>query len=90
MTEKVRENRLRRMARRQLLRVQKSRIRDRSAAGFGGYMLVDHNNFVVLGAASYAYSASADDVERYLTDDRRPRFRRLPSERGQPRWHIPG
>jgi hypothetical protein len=38
---KIRENRLRRMAERQGLRLIKSRRRDRHASGYGTYTLVD-------------------------------------------------
>ncbi len=65
--DKVRENRLRRMAIRQGLRLLKSRRRDERAVDYGGYMLVDDRNFVVEGASSFAFSASLDDVEAYLT-----------------------
>jgi hypothetical protein len=88
MTDKIRENRLRRMAERQLLRLKKSRRRDPRAPDFGGYMLVDDRNNVVLGASQNAYEATLDDVEAYLTDDSRPRYRRAPGEKVQ-RWHIP-
>jgi hypothetical protein len=38
---KIRENRLRRMAERQGLRLVKSRRRDRHASGYGTYTLID-------------------------------------------------
>src|ERR1700730_7281023 len=76
MTDKIRENRLRRMAERQLLRLEKSRRRDPRAPDFGGYMLVNDRNIAVLGALQNAYEATLDDVEAYLTDDSRPRYRR--------------
>ena len=41
MTDKIRENRMRRVAARQGLRIQKSRVRDRRALGFGTYRLTD-------------------------------------------------
>jgi hypothetical protein len=46
--DKIRENRVRRMAQRQLLRLEKSRRRDPRAVDFGGYMLVNDRNTVVL------------------------------------------
>lgn len=60
---KVHENRLRRMAVRQGLRLQKSRTRDPRALGYGTYCLVDAaTNFVAHGN-----SLGLDDVERILT-----------------------
>jgi len=68
ITEKTRENRVRRMAERQGLVLQKSRRRDERAIDFGGYMLVDAKaNFVVMGAEGHAYSATLDQVEEWLT-----------------------
>lgn len=68
MTDKVRENRLRRMAERQGLELRKSRARDPRALGFGGFMLVDTRaNAVVAGADGFEYSMTADDVEQWLT-----------------------
>jgi hypothetical protein len=67
--EKVRENRLRRMAERRGMQLQKSRRRDPQAIDFGGYMLVDaRRNFVIIGAEGWAFSATLDDVEQYLTE----------------------
>jgi hypothetical protein len=67
---KVRENRLRRVAERRGLRLEKSRRRDPNAIGFGGYMLVDTcRNFLVLGGGAFGYSATLDDVESYLDGD---------------------
>lgn len=61
--DKVRENRLRRMAERQGLRLVKSRRRDPRAVGFGMYQLDD-------GAAPLAvdpaYRLSMDEVEHRL------------------------
>ena len=88
MINKVRENRLRRMAQRQLLRLEKSRRRDPRAYDFDGYMLVDDRNTVVLGARLHAYDATLDEVEAFLTDDSRPRWRRDPGKKER-RWHIP-
>lgn len=67
MSDKVRENRLRRMAERQRVIVQKSRTRDPRAVDFGGFMLIDGDtNTAILGADPYPYSASLDDVEAWL------------------------
>jgi hypothetical protein len=66
--EKVRENRIRRMAARQGFVLNKSRRRDPMALDFGGYMLVDlYDNFVVAGADPIPYSLSLDDAEAWLT-----------------------
>jgi len=67
--EKVRENRLRRMAERQGLRLEKSRRRDPRAIDYGMYMLVHENtNSVAAGAEGTGRpNFSLDDVEEYLT-----------------------
>jgi hypothetical protein len=67
--EKVRENRLRRMAGRQGLELKKSRTRDPRAYQYGGYMLVDIDlNAVVAGTeVGLGYELTLDDVEAYLT-----------------------
>lgn len=71
MSADVRENRLRNMAKRQGLLLQKSRRRDPRAVDFGGYMLVDIvTNGVVLGSGNFQYQADIDEVERYLTSGR--------------------
>ena len=69
LDEKVRENRLRRMAQRQGLRVVKSRRRDPRAIGFGCYYIVDiEMNCVGAGTEDYGRpNYSLDDVEEYLT-----------------------
>ena len=67
--EKVRENRLRRMAERQGLRLVKSRRRDPLAMDYGGYMLVDvFNNTVVAGELNTPRVLTVDEVEAYLTN----------------------
>ena len=67
-SEKVRENRLRRMAERQGMMLQKSRRRDPRAIDFGGYMLVDiQTNGVVLGSGAFPYQADLAEVEAHLT-----------------------
>lgn len=63
--EKVRENKLRRMAARQGLTLHKSRRRDPRAVDFGAYWLTNDRNAIVAGDRM-----SIDDVERYLTGDR--------------------
>lgn len=61
--DKVRENRLRRMAERQGLRLVKSRRRDPRAVGFGLYQLDGGNAQLAVDAA---YRLTMDDVERRL------------------------
>jgi hypothetical protein len=69
MTDKVRENRLRRMAERQGLSLSKSRRRDPHAIDFGGYMLVDTStNTVVHGSAPVPYSLDLNEIEKWLSD----------------------
>jgi hypothetical protein len=66
--DKVRENRLRRIAERRGYAVQKSRRRDPDAIDYGGYMLIDaRTNVVVLGGGGFSYSASLDDIEVFFS-----------------------
>ena len=67
--DKVRENRLRRMASRQGYMLHKSRRRDERALDYGGYVLINSDSGVVLGHTPHAYSADLDEIEHYLTDD---------------------
>jgi hypothetical protein len=68
MTEKTRENRLRRMADRQGLRLMKCRKRDPRALGFGRYALLNvENNTVAAGAGRFGPELTIDEVEEYLT-----------------------
>lgn len=69
---KVRENRLRRMADRQGLRLTKSRTRDPNGMDFGLYALID----IQTGGATHAplagrwvHTLTLDDVEEYLKAD---------------------
>jgi hypothetical protein len=70
--EKVRENRLRRMAQRQGLELRKSRTRDPRARDYGKYWLVDpFINNIVFGELPGEWrgnAANLDDIERYLTE----------------------
>jgi hypothetical protein len=67
----VRENRLRRMADRQGLRLEKSRRRDPQALTFGTYRLVDlFTRALVLGDVNHSYGLDLDEVEKYLTGDK--------------------
>lgn len=66
--EKILENRLRLIAQRRGLLLQKSRRRDTNALDYGRFMLVDFaSNTVVAGGEPYAYSLSLADVEALLT-----------------------
>lgn len=68
MNEKVRENRLRRMARRQGLSLRKCRRRDPRAIGYRKFMLVNASNYLVEGAwGGGAFELTLDDVENWLT-----------------------
>jgi hypothetical protein len=67
--DKVCENRLRRMARRQGLMLQRSRARDPRALGYGHYRLTDPNtNVVEFGADPWDYSATLDAIEEWLVE----------------------
>lgn len=73
MTDKVRENKLRRMALRQGLVLQKSRRRDPNALDFGCYGLVDaETNTAVMGFEGWGLAASLDEVEGWLLKPDRP------------------
>ncbi|CCH77137.1 conserved hypothetical protein [Nostocoides japonicum T1-X7] len=68
--DKIRENRLRRMADRQGLRLVKSRRRDPRALDYGTYMLTDPcTNTVVAWGLQSGYGLSLDEVEARLTED---------------------
>lgn len=66
--DKIRENRLRMVARRRGLVLVKSRRRDLKAVDFGTYMLLDPSNNDVIVASSLpnGYGLSLDDVEREI------------------------
>lgn len=69
MTDKVQENRIRRMAARQGLTLAKSRRRDPHATDYGGYMLIDTaTNAVVAGGDPAAYSLSLAEAEKWLVE----------------------
>jgi hypothetical protein len=72
-SEKVREDRLRRMAARQGLRLAKSRVRDPHAMGHGLYALIDDQTGGTISptlAERWIHSWSLDQVERHLTGNR--------------------
>jgi hypothetical protein len=62
---KVFENRLRRAARRQGLRLEKSRTRDPRALDYGKYWLLDNRNIVVYG---HRHRANLDQIVEYLNE----------------------
>lgn len=65
--QKVRENRLRRMAGRQGLVLSKSRRRDPRAIDYGSYWLSDlYRNYLVAGGE---WGMSLDDVEAFLNGE---------------------
>ena len=65
--DKVRENRVRRMAERQGLILRKSRRRDPRAWDFGSYWLVDADRNALVFPD--VHGGSLDDMERYLTSN---------------------
>lgn len=67
MKKKIHENRIRRMSRRQLLELVKTRRIDPHAYDYGTYSLLDERNKVVAGLER----VSLDEIEAYLTDERR-------------------
>lgn len=69
-SEKVRENRLRRMAERQGLILQKSKLRDHRAIGYGTYQLTNAATGAIVASGSPAgFGLSLDEVEKVLTGD---------------------
>jgi hypothetical protein len=64
--EKILENRLRRVAKRRGYTLLKSRARDPLAVTFGGFMLVDQNNVVVLGSGNFPYNADLAEVAEFF------------------------
>ena len=68
-TSKTRETRLRRLAERRGLRLQKSPRRDPGAWDFGTYQLVDAREgwIVAEEMAGQSYGMSLDDIEEWLT-----------------------
>lgn len=70
--DKIRENRLRRAARRQGLILVKSRRRDERATDYGTYMLVDGStSAVVANGLQSGYGLTLDDVETELLGEGR-------------------
>ncbi len=70
--EKVRENRLRRMAERQGLALQKSRRRDPLALDYDRWTIADENGKAVAGTDKAGRATmDLDGVEAYLKGDER-------------------
>ena len=68
MSDDVRENRLRRAAHRQGLRLERSRRRDPHALDFGTYRLLNSRTAAVVAVGSESgYGLTLDQVERHLT-----------------------
>lgn len=68
MTDKVRENRLRRMAARRGLQLVKSRRRDPGAWDFQTYALIDpFLNSLVFGDPNSGFGKSLDEIEGFMT-----------------------
>ena len=71
MSEKGRENRLRRMAERQGLRLERSRRHDKRAASYGLYALRDWRTRKLVSEPGVRddHALTIDQVERYLEAD---------------------
>lgn len=68
--DKVRENRLRRMAERQGLKLEKSRRRDPRALDYGSYQLVDAGTATLVAyGTSNGYGLNLDEIEKALTEE---------------------
>ena len=65
------EARLRRLARRHVLRVEKSRCRTPESPAYGGFMLIPYGyggNQVVAGADPFAYCLSLEDLAEAIEE----------------------
>jgi len=67
MDEKVRENRLRRQARRQGLLLHKSRAQKTNIDDYGGYMIISARLNSI--EAGQKFDLSLDQVEQFLNED---------------------
>lgn len=87
--DKVRENRLRRVADRQGLRLMKSRRRDPHATDFGTYMLVNVQTGGVdaadWGSFTKEYGLDLDDIEEWLSEPPAERKATKPAPRTRTR-----
>jgi len=76
-SEKIRENKLRRMAERQGLRLEKCRRRDVNSIGYGTYHIIYAENgggdwrsrTIIAGDADAGYGLTLGMVEKWLTTD---------------------
>ena len=69
LDRKVLENRLRRAADRQRLRLLKCRRRDPRASDYGTYMLIDARTMAIVhGDRQHGYGLALTDVADYLED----------------------
>jgi hypothetical protein len=67
LNTRAREQRLRRLAHRHGVLLEKSRLRTPEARGYGGYRLVDvPHNAVVYGGIPSNYAATLDEIERFV------------------------
>ena len=77
--QKVRENRLRRMAKRQGLAVRKSAARDPHALGYERFWIADAGTNATVFQGSERYpNLTLDEVEKWLTAD--PEMRPVAAE----------
>lgn len=67
MTDKTYEKRIRRMAERQRMRLEKSRRRDPHAWDYNTFMLVDNDLNCVVLAHPNGYGYSLEEIEQRLT-----------------------
>ena len=93
--DKVRENRLRRMAERQGYMLKKSRRRDPRAMDFGIYWITDpFLNAIIASGSYYDHGMDLDEVEEWLLrgGKREPEIKpsaRKPGKRKQPKVTKP-
>jgi hypothetical protein len=79
--EKVRENRLRRMAKRQGLRLAKSRLRDTRALGYDRWTVLDVDGSPSLPMTGFNGLLKLDEVEQYLNGELGPASDRQNADR---------
>lgn len=80
MSDKIRENRIRRMLVRQGLLMRKGKFKDPLRIGYGGYQILDQQRNVVAGLKPFPYCLSLDDVEKYALEGH---GRRMAMERAE-------
>jgi hypothetical protein len=83
-TDKVRENRLRRMAERRGLRLEKSRRRDPMAADYGTYQIIDNdtNGIVSIGGGPLTLSQAEAQLCGWFTFHRAKSGEKVDAEAG--------